>query len=105
PDADTLVVQLNRPTAGDFLWALTYIDGMVYPTSAIANLAKAPVGDGPFTLESYQPGSSIELVKNPKYWDSKAYPLSAVDFGEVTNGPQAVSALTSGAVDMISLDP
>jgi peptide/nickel transport system substrate-binding protein len=105
PDPDTLVVQLNRPTAGDFLWALTYIDGMVYPTSAIANLAKAPVGDGPFTLESYQPGSSIELVKNPKYWDSKAYPLSAVDFVEVTNGPQAVSAITSGAVDMISLDP
>jgi peptide/nickel transport system substrate-binding protein len=105
PDPDTLVVQLNRPTAGDFLWALTYIDGMVYPTSAIPNLAKAPVGDGPFTLQSYQPGSSIELVKNPKYWNSKAYPLSAVDFVEVTNGPQAVSAITSGAVDMISLDP
>jgi peptide/nickel transport system substrate-binding protein len=105
PDPNTLVVQLNRPTAGDFLWALSYIDGMVYPASAIPNLAKAPVGDGPFTLKSYQPGSSIELVKNPKYWNSKAFPLSAVDFVEVTNGPQAVSAITSGAVDMISLDP
>jgi len=105
PDPDTLVVQLNRPTAGDFLWAMTYIDGMVYPPSSFANAAKSPVGSGPFVLKSYQPGSSIELVKNPKYWDSKAYPLGAVDFVEVSPGPQAVSAITSGAVDMISLDP
>ena len=92
-------------TAGDFLWAMTYIDGSVYPASTFATAATTPIGAGPFMLKSYQPGSSIELVKNPKYWDSAAYPLGAVDFVEVTNGPQAVSAITSGAVDMISLDP
>jgi peptide/nickel transport system substrate-binding protein len=102
---DTLVIQLNRPTAGDFLWAMTYIDGMVYPASSIANAATDPIGAGPFMLKSYQPGSSIDLVKNPKYWDSAAYPLGGVDFVEVGTGPQAVSAITSGAVDMISLDP
>ena len=42
PDPDTLVVQLNRPTAGDFLWAMTYIDGMVYPPSSFANAATDP---------------------------------------------------------------
>jgi peptide/nickel transport system substrate-binding protein len=105
PDPNTLVVQLNRPTAGDFLWALTYIDGSVYPPDSFAKAATAPIGSGPYMLKSYQTGSSIDLVKNPKYWDSKAYPLPAVDFVEVTNGPQAVSAITSGAVDMISLDP
>ncbi len=42
PDPDTLVVQLNRPTAGDFLWAATYIDGMVYPPSSFANAATTP---------------------------------------------------------------
>ncbi len=105
PDPDTLVVNLSRPTAGDFLWASTYIDGMVYPPSSFATAAKTPVGSGPYTLKSYQPGSSIELVKNPKYWNSKAYPLSAVNFVQVSPGPQAVSAITSGAVDMISLDP
>ena len=104
-DPHTLVIQLNRPTAGDFMWAMTYIDGMVMPASNIPNAAKSPIGAGPFVLKSYQPGSSMLLVKNPKYWDSSAYPLHAVDFIEVTNGPQAVSALTSGAVDMIALDP
>jgi peptide/nickel transport system substrate-binding protein len=105
PDPDTAVVHLDKPTAGDFLWAMTYIDGSVYPPSSIPTAATAPIGAGPFVLKSYQPGSSILLEKNPKYWDSKAYPLSAVDFVEVTDGPQAVSAITSGAVDMISLDP
>ena len=104
-DPDTLVIQLNRPTAGDFLWAMTYIDGMVYPASNVANAATSPIGAGPFMLKSYQPGSSIDLVKNPKYWDSAAYPLGGVDFVEVGTGPQTVSAITSGAVDMISLDP
>ncbi|MGA2305254.1 MAG: ABC transporter substrate-binding protein [Acidimicrobiales bacterium] len=105
PDPDTAIVQLDKPTAGDFLWAMTYIDGMVYPTSSIPTAATAPIGAGPFMLKSYQPGSSIDLVKNPKYWDSAAYPLGGVDFVEVSTGPQAVSAITSGAVDMISLDP
>ena len=104
-DPQTLVIQLNRPTAGDFMWAMTYIDGMVMDASSIPTASTKPVGAGPFVLKSYQDGSSMLLVKNPKYWDSAAYPLSAVDFVEVTNGPQAVSALTSGAVDMIQLDP
>ena len=72
---DTLVVQLNRPTAGDFLWAMTYIDGDGLPRLDIATAATTPIGAGPFMLKSYQPGSSIDLVKNPKYWDSAAYPL------------------------------
>jgi len=104
-DPNTLVIQLNRPTAGDFMWAMTYIDGMVMDSSSIPTASTNPIGAGPFMLKSYQEGSSMVLTKNPKYWNSIAYPLSAVNFVEVTNGPQAVSALTSGAVDMISLDP
>ena len=63
------------------------------------------MGSGPYVLKSYRQGSSIVLAKNPKYWDSKAYPLGGVDFIQVTQGPEAVTALTSGAVDMIQLDP
>lgn len=105
PNPQTVVVQLSRPTAGDFLWALSYIDGSIYPSSTIATAATQPIGAGPYMLKSYQPGSSIDLVKNPNYWNSSAYPLPAVDFVQVGIGPQAVSAITSGAVDMISLDP
>ena len=105
PDPSTVVVNLSKPTAGDFLWALTYVDGQIYPASAIATQSSQPVGAGPYLLKSYRQGSSIVITKNPKYWNSKAYPLGGVDFTQVTQGPEAATALTSGAVDMIQVEP
>ena len=105
PDPSTVVVNLNKPTAGDFLWAMSYVDGQIYPANAVSTQSKSPVGAGPFVLKSYQQGSSIVLAKNPKYWDSKAYPLGGIDFTQVTQGPEAATALTSGAVDMIEVEP
>lgn len=105
PDPSTVVVNLSKPTAGDFLWAMTYVDGQIYPANAISTQSSHPVGAGPYLLKSYQQGSSIVLTKNPRYWDSKAYPLGGIDFTQVTQGPEAATALTSGAVDMIEVEP
>jgi peptide/nickel transport system substrate-binding protein len=105
PDPSTVVVNLSKPTAGDFLWASTYVDGQIYPANAISTQSSKPVGAGPFVMKSYRQGASIDLVKNPKYWDSKAYPLGGVDFTQLTQGPEAATALTSGSVDMIEVEP
>ncbi len=105
PDPSTVVVNLSKPQAGDFLWASSYIDGQIYPADAISTQSTHPVGAGPYVLKSYQQGSSVVLAKNPKYWDSKAYPLGGIDFTQVTQGPEAATALTSGAVDMIEVEP
>jgi peptide/nickel transport system substrate-binding protein len=105
PNPSTVVVNLSKPTAGDFLWAMTYVDGQIYPADAISSQSTHPVGAGPFLLKSYAQGSSLVLTKNPKYWDSKAYPLGGIDFTQVTQGPEAATALTSGAVDMIEVEP
>jgi peptide/nickel transport system substrate-binding protein len=105
PDPSTVVVNLSKPTAGDFLWAMTYIDGQIYPANAIASQSTQPVGSGPYVLKSYRQGSSIVLGKNPKYWNSKGYQLGGIDFTQVTQGPEAATALTSGAVDMIQVEP
>jgi len=105
PDPSTVVVNLSKPTAGDFLWAMTYVDGQIYPANAISSQSTQPVGAGPYVLQNYRQGSSLVIAKNPKYWDSKAYPLGGVDFTQVTQGPEAATALTSGAVDMIQVEP
>ncbi len=105
PNPSTAVVNLSKPTAGDFLWASSYIDGQIYPSNAISTQSSQPVGAGPYVLKSYEQGSSIVLTKNSKYWDSKAYPLGGIDFTQVTQGPEAATALTSGAVDMIQVEP
>ncbi|MHB1583468.1 MAG: ABC transporter substrate-binding protein [Acidimicrobiales bacterium] len=107
PNPQTLVVNLDQARAGDFLWSMTYIGGMVMEPSTIADGAAVlhPIGSGPFKLQSYHQGASIDLVKNPRYWDPRAYPLGGVDFVQVTQGPEAVTALISGAVDMIQVEP
>ena len=101
----TIAFTLNKPVAGDVLLAMTYIDGMVMDPASIPNAGTQPVGAGPFTLSSYQQGSSILLKANHTYWDKSAYKLGGVDFVQVSPGPQEVSALETGAVDMLPIQP
>jgi peptide/nickel transport system substrate-binding protein len=105
PDATTVVLHLTKPQAGDVIWALSYIDGMVYSPAAIAHLDKTPVGGGPFKLKTYETGQLLSLVKNPTSGDASKYKLGGVDFVQVGSGPQAVTALQSGQVDMIDVQP
>jgi peptide/nickel transport system substrate-binding protein len=105
PDPATVVLHLTKPVAGDLLWALTYEDGMLVAPSDLDNAADKPVGSGPFTLSSFQTGQLISLKANPKYRDAAKYKLAGVDFVQVGAGPQAVTALKSGQVDMINLRP
>ena len=105
-NATTLVLQLKAPpTPGDLLLAFSFIDGMVLAPNSIAKAATNPVGAGPFVLKSYQPGAEIALAANKTYWDKSAYKLGGVDFVQLTEGPQQIGALISGAVDMIELQP
>src|ERR1700691_5179948 len=105
-NATTLVLQLKSPpTPGDLLLAFSFIEGMVRAPSSIATASTKPIGAGPFVLKSYQPGAEIALVANKNYWDKSAYKLGGVDFVQLTEGPQQITALIGGAVDMIELMP
>ena len=101
----TLVINLSNPIPGDVIQAMYHSDGTIYDPSNINTDATNPVGAGPFVLKSYNVGSSIKLVANPKYWDKGQYLLGGVDFAQASNGPQIVAALESGAIDMATLEP
>ena len=77
-DPETVTFHLNKPVAGDVLWAMTYIDGMQLDPSALPTTTAVPASSGPFTLASYQQGSSMVLKANPTYWDKSAYKLGGV---------------------------
>ncbi len=104
-DPSTLVLNLSNPIPGDVVQAMYHSDGTIYDPSTISTDAKAPIGAGPFVLKSYNVGSSIKLVANPKYFKKGQYLLGGVDFDQASNGPQIVTALESGAVDMATLEP
>ncbi|MGW9415336.1 ABC transporter substrate-binding protein [Arthrobacter cupressi] len=55
---------------------------------------------GPFALAKWTPGKSIELNKNPEYWDSKLVPLvKNLSFSFIADESTAVNALRSGDID------
>ncbi len=105
PDPTTLVMRLNTAQAGDVLWALSFLDGQVYAPNAIPTLDKKPIGSGPFTLAKYDVGQLVSLKANPTSPVAKLYKLAGVDFVQVGSGPQALTALKSGQVDLIDVTP
>ncbi len=104
-DPLTLVLNLSNPIPGDVIQAMYHTDGTIVDPATISTDATKPIGAGPFVLNSYQQGSSINLVANPKYWNKGQYKLGGVDFVQVSVGPQTIGALESGAVDMATLEP
>jgi peptide/nickel transport system substrate-binding protein len=68
--------------------------------------AKAPAGTGPFKITKVTPRVSVELSRNPDYWDPERIPK--LDRMIVMPMPEAntrVSALRAGQVDWIEVPP
>ena len=77
--------------------------GMIVSPTAVAKLGDQlptnPVGAGagPFIFDSFSPGESIVLKKNPSYWGGDVY-LDELKFVPMATPTQAVQALESDAV-------
>jgi peptide/nickel transport system substrate-binding protein len=99
---DSLVMNFSQPVASTFYPLLADQESfMTLPTGpSSANPNENLVGAGPFILKSYVQGEKIVLVKNPRYWDAKAIHLSGVTFVNVPSGPQQLTSLESGLVDV-----
>jgi ABC-type transport system substrate-binding protein len=104
PDDLTLVVHYKDDTGVEFVNAMAGRDGWVVAPNAIPTAGTHPVGAGPFMLKSYSPGSSIDLVANPSYWNKGAYKVAGIDFVQVGVGPPSLTALRSNGVDMVPVD-
>jgi ABC-type transport system substrate-binding protein len=103
----TLTIHLSQPVAAAFYGLLaspeTYIVSPKAAASSTADLAKSPVGAGPFLLKQYTPGGNIVLVKNPRYFAARSVRLREIDIVNVPTGPQDVNALEAGQVDLASV--
>jgi ABC-type transport system substrate-binding protein len=71
-----------------------------------AEFAKAPIGTGPYKIENFKPRVSVDLAKNPNYWDKAR--ISKLDKVVLYPMPEAntrLAALRSGQVDWIEVPP
>ncbi len=98
-DEHAITLTLAHPVSNifDLLDMLPIID-----SESIADLkeGKAFVGTGPFTFESWSPGSKLTFARNDDYWDGKPN-LEGIEV-QIIPDPQAqVAQLRSGQLDVI----
>jgi peptide/nickel transport system substrate-binding protein len=64
---------------------------------------KAPVGTGPFKLQSFTPGVQSTFVRYGNYWQTGVPYLDQVVITDYTDQTSQVNALLSGQVDVVNL--
>jgi ABC-type transport system substrate-binding protein len=79
------------------------------PAAPDAVAGASPVGTGPFLFESWEPGNTLKVKKNPNYWrqdsDGNALPyLDGIEFRVIPDELTRGNALKSGELDMMTTD-
>lgn len=60
-------------------------------------------GTGPFTLTAWKKGVSIEVARNPKYWEQPKPYLSSVTFRLIPDETSRLAALRTGSIQLVAL--
>jgi peptide/nickel transport system substrate-binding protein len=100
PSATTVVLHMNTPDV-PILAALADINAAILSSQDIASgsFVKAPNGTGPFRFVGWQPGQSLTLANNPRYY-GKAVKLAQVVFRIIPDESSIVSALRANQVQL-----
>lgn len=102
-DSKTVVVSLSKPFA-PLTAALTDRAGMVVSPKAAKALgqdfASAPVCVGPFKFAKRVPQNSIELVKDPNFYDADKVNFDKVTYRIITDASIRAANLRSGDVQV-----
>jgi len=108
PSPDTVVITTSTP------WAPLLSDLACFSTSILPNnyggltadaFFKAPVGTGPFKLDSWTPGTSIKFVANKNYWQPGKPYLNSVTWKYVPDDNTRALDLQSGQSDINEFPP
>ena len=102
---DYTVKIVYKDVAYPILTELTYPRPVRFlsPSSIMDGKFSAPVGTGPWMLESYVKDTGFTLVPNPYYWGEKPK-IGRLRFKVITDAQARALALESGEVDIIGGD-
>jgi oligopeptide transport system substrate-binding protein len=107
-DPLTLMVELEGPT-GYFLQLLTHNATYPVPRHVVEAYGKAwtepenLVTNGPFRLESWVPGQSLRLVRNPDYRGRATGNLERVEWAFREDSATELEMYAAGALDLAAL--
>jgi peptide/nickel transport system substrate-binding protein len=89
---------LAQPSA-PFLAQLASL--VIVPPEAVAELARHPVGTGPFMFHEWVPDTFIALDRNPAYWEKGRPLLTGLKFDIVPEAATRQIGLQSGTYSMV----
>ncbi len=100
-NASTVLVTLAQPDPGLLLQLASQSGTLASPKAIAAGTINAnPVGSGPYKLDAANSvaGSRYTFVRNPGYWNKKAYQADVVVLKVMANLTAMVNALAAGEV-------
>ncbi|MFI0817435.1 ABC transporter substrate-binding protein [Streptomyces sp. NPDC021098] len=98
-DASTVKVTLKEPSNG-WLHSMTSRVGAMFSRTGVSDLARRPVGTGPFRLKTWRRGDRLVLDRNPGYWGTKPA-LSSVTLKYFKDAGAMNNAMLTGDLDVI----
>ena len=103
--ADDLTVRFNLEddTGGVLPLVLSQREGMIVAAKSIdaESADENPIGAGPYTFETFEPGRIISLKAFKKFYDQDLVTLPGVDFVQAPTGSAGVNSLLAGDLDLI----
>ncbi|MEV6847132.1 ABC transporter substrate-binding protein [Actinoplanes sp. NPDC051411] len=103
PDPQTVVVHLKTPFA-PLVGALADRAGMIMSPAALkrlgTNFSSAPVCVGPFKFAKRVPQSSIDVVRDPNYYDAAKVHLDSISWRILTDASIRSANLRSGDAEV-----
>ena len=94
-----LKVTLKQPS-NDWLYRMTTRVGAMFSKSGVDDLANDPVGTGPYDVQKWTRGDSIDLTRNDDYWAEEPY-FETVTLKYFKDPTALNNALLSGTIDVI----
>jgi peptide/nickel transport system substrate-binding protein len=102
----TVVIEMKAPNTA-FIYTLadpTLVGTAIVPNGyTSAEIAKNPVGTGPFKFVSFSPGSDLILQKSDSYWSVSTPKFTTLRYHFIPQEASMVSAYIAGQVDMMTL--
>ena len=96
----TLKITLAAPNSA-FKYVLAMPAGSIIPDGTGSTVSTAPVGSGPFTLNTFTPGKEILLDRNANYWDSPRPYVDNVHMILGVDPDNQVLMLEKGDIDLM----
>jgi peptide/nickel transport system substrate-binding protein len=107
PDERTLLVMTDRPFA-PLPEYLSYVNFAIVSPATLAKgndeVARRPIGTGPFRLEQYTPGQTAVLTRNEAYWAGLPR-LPGLVYRVIPDPLTRLLALEAGEIDLMRFVP